>query len=379
MKKMMRTTIFRWRYVFLVVFVLSCSSIVAVVLGLAPEDKHINVTWDDIDVDSHPVSNDVESPINGMSTKEASSEIENCSSNPNNTGLHAPPSLAEGDNHQKNIGDNGNEDSSWAEGNVELQTRTGQNPGLGSNPDENSKNMESDREGKQNGGTDIEDGSGNEIEIPPGMVYVPAGKFIRADLSGEGRVVGWKEACVEAFFINIHEVTNQQFENFVNSTGYIPKDQDLWRYFLRQISKPGKQLYPVIKVTIEDALAYARWAGKRLPTDDEWEKAARGTKGNKYPWGGEKHDSGKYSSTSEQMVGSYPSGASPFGCLDMAGSAHEYVLIRGNFHDDPRLQEWGLRWGTFIPRPMADSGPVIWGKRTYKSGFRCAMSVPKTK
>jgi len=105
------------------------------------------------------------------------------------------------------------------------------------------------------------------------MVLVPAGPF---------RLGPSKRPCqVDAFSIDRYPVTNAQYARFVRETG-----RDAPRHWANGAIPAGKVLHPVIWVTWHDADAYARWAGKRLPMETEWEKAARGTDGRAFPWGG---------------------------------------------------------------------------------------------
>jgi formylglycine-generating enzyme required for sulfatase activity len=134
---------------------------------------------------------------------------------------------------------------------------------------------------------------------------------------------------VEAFKIDKFEVTNEQFEMLVKETGYVSDaekagDSMTWRTFAKD-----RPRHPVVKVSWNDAVAYCKWAGKRLPTEAEWEKAARGTDGRIYPWGHEwdatkaNTKEGEYRGTT--AVGSFPDGASPYGVMDMAGNVAEWT------------------------------------------------------
>ncbi len=240
------------------------------------------------------------------------------------------------------------------------------------------------------------------------MILIPAGEFIMGTDS-EGAKVDQKPAhrvYLDTFYIDKHEVTNAQFEAFIVDGGY--QNRKLWTAagwnFIQkhQIKAPlhhGQNSvsmepdHPVIGVSWYEANAYATWAGKRLPTEAEWEKAARGTEGHVYPWGNEMDFSRlNYFPHHEKIlgVGSFPSGASPYGVLDMAGSAWEwcadwygengysqspqksptgpnkgeYRVLRGGGWDSIRLQ---LR--TFYRYyDKAD-------RRAYNIGFRCAQDA----
>ncbi|MBN1873192.1 MAG: SUMF1/EgtB/PvdO family nonheme iron enzyme [Anaerolineae bacterium] len=150
------------------------------------------------------------------------------------------------------------------------------------------------------------------------MVEVPAGAFIMgAAVPGTS---GTHEVDLAAFEIDKYEVTMGQYKVFVDETGYDAP----WGSYPTELTD-----HPVTLVAWEDARAYCEWAGKRLPTEAEWEKAARGTEGGLYPWG----DTWQIAlaNTSEAEVGStrpvgyYAEGRSPYGALDMAGNVYEWV------------------------------------------------------
>src|SRR5574341_82703 len=146
------------------------------------------------------------------------------------------------------------------------------------------------------------------------MVSVPAGEF----LSGPDR----EKASTGAFYIDRFPVTNAEYKKFVEATGH--EDPAHWR---RGTWPEGKADHPVVQVTWESANAYAQWAGKRLPTELEWEKAARGIDGRLWPWGSA-FDPGKCNTSSDwtTSVGKYsPAGDSPYGCADMAGNVWEWI------------------------------------------------------
>jgi formylglycine-generating enzyme required for sulfatase activity len=119
-------------------------------------------------------------------------------------------------------------------------------------------------------------------------------------------------------------LTNAQYKRFVDATGYRAP-----RHWKDGTYPEGKALHPVVHVTWRDAVAYAEWAGKRLPAEEEWEKAARGTGGREYPWGD--WEEGRCNTSEAGVkdttpVGQYsPGGDSPYGCVDMAGNVWEWT------------------------------------------------------
>ena len=151
------------------------------------------------------------------------------------------------------------------------------------------------------------------------MVKIPAGKF----LYGENK----EEAETGEFYIDRFPVTCAEYKKFVDATGH--RDPANWR--AHEIPE-GKENHPVVEVNWDDAVAYAEWAGKRLPVDKEWEKAARGTDGRTWPWGNEWVE-GRANTEEADIgetcaVGCFPAGASPYGLLDVAGNVWEWTSTK---------------------------------------------------
>jgi len=177
------------------------------------------------------------------------------------------------------------------------------------------------------------------------MVYVPAGEFVMGLNEAEARQVAgdlglkfdalwaWeayprRTVHLEGFFIDQCEVTVGQLRTFVEATGAVLKFKESSRHF----STPASNNLPAAEVTWEEAQRYAQWAGKALPTEAQWEKAARGTDGRLYPWGNTPPTAahGHFGPAFQQTalyvaVGQFPQGASPYGCLDLLGNQYEWT------------------------------------------------------
>ena len=162
--------------------------------------------------------------------------------------------------------------------------------------------------------------------VEAAMIVIPAGEFTMGSEKGVERPP--HTVFVDTFEMDQFEVTNQDFEKFVAQTGYVTDaekpSETSWRAYAA-----GKPNHPVVKVSWNDATAFCHWAAKRLPTEAEWEKAARGTDQRIYPWGNNwdvskvnAKESGYRETT---VVGSFPAGASPYGVLDMAGNVAEWT------------------------------------------------------
>ncbi len=171
--------------------------------------------------------------------------------------------------------------------------------------------------------------------VPPvGMVHIPAGWFEMGSSEDDGIVgmtIGVDElprhkVYVNDFYIDKYEVTNARFREFLIRTGN-PYQPSHWKEMAT--FEKGEENYPVVDVDWMDVDSYCRWAGKRLPNEAEWEKAARGTDGRLWPWGNEYDPSGANTKESGRGwtadVGSYPADVSPYGVYDMAGNAREWV------------------------------------------------------
>jgi formylglycine-generating enzyme required for sulfatase activity len=160
------------------------------------------------------------------------------------------------------------------------------------------------------------------------MVDIPAGAFTMGSDDGAPNARPAHKVDVAAFKIDKFLVTNADFKKFADSSGYQTDSEkskeDNWKNYAE-----GKDQHPIVKVSWNDATAFCKWAGKRLPTEAEWEKAARGTDGRAYPWGNDydpkKANVKETGLRTTTAVGSFGSGASAFGVLDMAGNVWEWT------------------------------------------------------
>jgi serine/threonine-protein kinase len=204
------------------------------------------------------------------------------------------------------------------------------------------------------------------------MAYIPGGEFLMGSNDGDELERPQHKVTVKPFFIDLYEVTCEDYEKFVKATNHRPPPS--WK---NQSYPPGAARKPVTGVDWDDANAYARWAGKRLPTEEEWEFAARGSDGRRYPWGNEWNSSAANAEktninakasgdivTLEYMtnVGQYPDGKSPFGVYDMIGNAWEWTATKLTSYD-----------GSPLPKELSNGdkiflGPVIRGGCYYLGG-----------
>jgi eukaryotic-like serine/threonine-protein kinase len=165
------------------------------------------------------------------------------------------------------------------------------------------------------------------------QVYIPSGQFLMGSPDTEAGA-GKEEkpqhpVYLPVYWIDQTEVTNAMYTRCVREGVCSPPKETRSKTRPAYFDEPGFGSYPVIYVAWKDAEAYCRWAGRRLPSEAEWEKAARGIDGRTYPWG-EDPPGPRMANFNNQVgdtraVGSYPAGASPFGALDMAGNVAEWV------------------------------------------------------
>jgi len=213
-------------------------------------------------------------------------------------------------------------------------------------------------------------------EAPEGMVRIPGGRFVfkvgGTEIEGGGdagvdvqypwedtpRRFHEKSMQVAPFFIDKYPVTNAQFKRFLDASHYAPADKI---NFLRDWSNGGYPQgwdnRPVTWVSLEDARAYAKWTGKRLPHEWEWQLAAQGTDGRAFPWGDAWQPANVpipamgRTMTGPDAVDAHPQGASPYGIMDLVGNVWQWTdefrdehtraaILRGGDHYQPQGSIW---------------------------------------
>jgi formylglycine-generating enzyme required for sulfatase activity len=244
---------------------------------------------------------------------------------------------------------------------------------------------------------------------PDGMVEVPAAKLELA-IDMRVRECGFYDATppdgevyefqtrrfnrtvsFPRFAIDETPVTNAQFAQFLQASRYRPEySENFLKHWRPGQPPPGKAEHPVVYVALEDARAYARWAGKRLPTEEEWQYAAQGRDGRLYPWG-DHWEAGRCNETRTGQttpVRAFGNGRSPFGCYDMCGNVWHWTesvrsdgrtrfcIIRGGSCYAAKGSNWYVDGG---PRPVnfATKFLLLWPglDRCSTVGFRCAADL----
>lgn len=223
------------------------------------------------------------------------------------------------------------------------------------------------------------------------VVYVPAGEFTMGSDADDAPADQEPPHLVnlDAFWIDQTEVTNAMYEMCVDEKQCIPPERTMSNSRVYYFGDPDYATYPVINIDWDMARTYCEWAGRRLPTEAEWEKAARGADGRTYPWGNKPPSMLflNYRSSDTTEVGSYPDGKSIYGALDMAGNVWEWVssLYKSYPYNATDGREDLNASGERVMR--GGSWYFIWGHRSAdryygridwvddRFGFRCAISA----
>ncbi len=221
------------------------------------------------------------------------------------------------------------------------------------------------------------------------MATIPMGEFIMGSNERWDDEAPEHLSSTDAFYIDINETTNADYKKFVDATGKIPP------YHWPEGNIPqGKKNHPVVYVSWFDASDYCSWADKRLPTEQEWEKAARGEEGLIYPWGNEwsleKSNNPYKHSTGTEPVASYPEGRSPYGLYDISGNVWEWVdsyylphpgnpVMRAEYGNDKRVLKGGswfdcLSYGCGLSAPTFNRSFFTPEVKNNSFGFRCAKT-----
>jgi gamma-glutamyl hercynylcysteine S-oxide synthase len=246
---------------------------------------------------------------------------------------------------------------------------------------------------------------------PEGMVAIPAGSFdfrvsgVEIEGSNDEGVdtqYPWEPSPrrhhlhttdVKKFYIDRYPVTNREFKAFVDGAVYRPADDhNFLRHWKNGAYPEGSAKKPVVWVSLEDARAYAKWAGKRLPHEWEWQYAAQGNDGRTYPWGSDWNPNAlpaaDHGRTMEPPadVDAHPEGASPFGVMDLVGNVwqwtDEYVddhtraaILRGSSHYHPT----GSLWYFPAAYKLSEHGKLLLiapsKDRSGAVGFRCVVDA----
>jgi formylglycine-generating enzyme required for sulfatase activity len=230
--------------------------------------------------------------------------------------------------------------------------------------------------------------------IPADMVLVPGSK-LSYNVTFDETIFPYPETSsdsieVDSFLIDKFPVTNARYYEFMINSGYMPADTARFlKHWVNGTFRQGQDNYPVVYVSYEDMVAYAKWSGKRLPSQFEWQLAAQGNDGRKWPWGDEFH--GTYCNNifnRPTPVNAFPKGQSPYGVLDLVGNVWQmtnemyfngtnyFSIIRGGSFYNPESSPWYLQGG---PQPLDKIQMLLMVSqgfdRSETVGFRCVKDI----
>ncbi|MGE5107243.1 MAG: formylglycine-generating enzyme family protein [Sphingobacteriales bacterium] len=249
--------------------------------------------------------------------------------------------------------------------------------------------------------------------VPEGMVKIPAGNFTMRVVNGDEFISYPKKdfpktISMKSFYMDKFPVTNSQFKTFMDASGYHPTDTvNFLKHWFNSKPKTGEENFPVVNISYEDARAYASWAGKRLPAEEEWQYAAQTIDGRLWPWGNDdKQNSNQQKNISTTLtlidygtpspslcntgdgklypVGKYKKGVNPFGIYDLVGcvwqmtndwyqnDTYEYIILKGGSYYKPGGSWWFVQGG---PKPLHYRQMLLrvspGFERNATVGFRC--------
>jgi formylglycine-generating enzyme required for sulfatase activity len=231
------------------------------------------------------------------------------------------------------------------------------------------------------------------------MVLIPGAKITYTLTTGED-FIPYPDinipvtSDIDSFLIDKYPVTNAQFYDFISATGYRPADTtNFLKHWQSGMYKQGQEKYPVVYVSYEDIAAYAKWASKRLPTQAEWQLAAQGTDGRKWPWGNEFHGTWCNNSFDRPTpVDAFSKGASPYGAMDLVGNVWQvtndmyfngtnyFLIIRGGCFYRPDSSWWYIQGG---PQSLDRTQIMLLVSpgfdRSETVGFRCVKDIDPKK
>ncbi|HEY6082786.1 MAG TPA: formylglycine-generating enzyme family protein, partial [Chitinophagaceae bacterium] len=255
------------------------------------------------------------------------------------------------------------------------------------------------------------------VRPPAGMVRIPAGSFTFHTTHGDDFISypNFNEDSIYAmrtFYMDKFPVTNQQFKTFIDATNYRPLDTaNFLKGWVHGAIPPGEEQFPVVYVSYEDAQAYAKWAGKRLPTEVEWQYGAQTSQANEWPWKQKKpvrwstqfvtrtltvkHPEGidpRYCNPGNGQlypVGKYKRGTNPYGLEDLVGcvwqltndiyqdGSYRYIIMKSGSYFNPSSSWWYVQGG---PRPLTYRQFLLRVSRGFERnatvGFRCVKDAP---